>query len=265
MGTSTLKCCALSFGLLAAVNGCSSGKTTAREVHYYAVTNGTDTNYYRLRVEAKAELGKSEYRSGWFPARAVDNAFGQVTTEGGVSALAARTEIESAYNQKVLETTKAWLDEAGKPHPNQDVLMELFLARRRILAYPAGEGSPFPGGKAVEVEYNPAKGVVRLHSDEKLIFVMSSDPDEVIQNISNFAESEKTSMTINQFAGVISQRVNNEVAADEATEAVNRKGDRLVEAQIQKALDATKDPTTSANAAVAEIDSVLNLVNAVRP
>jgi hypothetical protein len=235
------------------------------EIHYYAITNGKNTNYYRLRINAQTKLGESEYRAGWFPARAVDNAFGEVTTEGGLSALAVRGELESAYNQKVLETTKAWLAEAGKPNADSKLLMELFQARRRILAYPTSDGSPFSGSRAWEIEYNPLRGLIRTHADEKLIFILSSNPDEVVQNISNFAESEKTSLSISQLAGIVSQRDRNEVAAAEATESVNKKGDKLISAQIQKAVDATKDPATSRTAAVSEINSLITVINAMQP
>src|SRR5262245_39773898 len=88
----TLAC--LSFLMTAA---CSLGIMEAEEVHYYAITNGENTNYYRLRVSADTLLGVSEYRSGYFPARAVDTVFGEVTSDGATRALATRNELERAY------------------------------------------------------------------------------------------------------------------------------------------------------------------------
>jgi hypothetical protein len=245
-------------------SGCSLGRTKVSEVHYYAIPNGENTNYYRLRVEANTQLGNAEYRSGWFPTRAVDSLFGDVTSDGGIAALAVRTTLENAYSQKVQDTTTAWLEEAGKPNPDAGLLADLFRARRRILAYPSSEGSPYAGHRAVEAEFNPIKGLVRAHADEKLVFILSSNPDEVIQNISNFAESEKTSLAVTQLSGVIAQRVRNDVAAAEATQSVDKRGDKLISTRIQAAIDATKaDPT--APTAIREIDSVLSLVNAIRP
>jgi hypothetical protein len=248
-----------------ALAGAGCGQTHVTETHYYAIPNGNNTNYYRLTVDAYTVLGDSEYRSGYFPTRAVDNVFGEVTTAGGVSAIAVRTELEAAYNQRVLETTKAWLQEAANPDGDPAKLRTLLETRRRILSYPASIGSPLEGAKAVEIEYNPLKGMILNHSDDKLVFILSSNPDEVIGNISNFAESEQTALSVNQLAGVVAQRVQNDVVSDEAKQTVDRKSDTAVADQIQRAIDATKADTTVVGTAVGQIDAILNLVDAVQP
>jgi hypothetical protein len=260
---------AILFACLAAAavlaGGCSGGLTQVREVHYYAVPSERNTNYYRLRVHADTALGETEYRSGWFPTRAVDNLFGEVTSEGGVEALKTRTALEEAYNKAVEDTTTAWLTAAADPTASPGDLEALMNARRRILAYPLSEGSPF-GSDTVEVEYNPMLGLVRRHADEKLVFVLSSNPDEVIQNISNFAESEETAVAVSRLAEVVSAGVVGDIAADEAREQVDReKTDKLIAARLAAAIDATKSPDTTRDAALGEIDTTLDLINAVRP
>ncbi len=56
---------ALSLTILFTLAACTTGPMTVREVHYFAVPNGENSNYYRLRAEANTKLGVGEYRSGW--------------------------------------------------------------------------------------------------------------------------------------------------------------------------------------------------------
>ncbi len=62
---------------------CTTGPMDVREVRYWAVSNGKETNYYRLRVTGATRLGVAGYKSGWFPARAVDRLFGDVSSDDG--------------------------------------------------------------------------------------------------------------------------------------------------------------------------------------
>jgi hypothetical protein len=57
--------------------------------------------------------------------------------------------------------------------------------------------------------------------------MLSTDPDEVIGKIANFAETDKTVLSINQFAKITAQRVRNQIAAEEAAEEVNKRIDNL--------------------------------------
>jgi hypothetical protein len=230
------------------------------ERHYFAVPNGQNTNYYRLRVEASARLGDAGYRSGWFPADAVDYAFGNVSEAGGTEALATRNRIKEQINQKVLETNQAWLNEAAKPGANIGDLERLQSARRRILAYPS-LGPPFPG--TFEIEYNPAKGVYTRFADDKLIFVLSSNPDQVIQNIAGFAESRETVLAIDRLAGVISQRARNEIAAAETIEETNKRIDAIIFEQIELALKVAEDSNTTSTTAIREINTLLIMLDSL--
>lgn len=244
--------------------GCSSGPMEVRETHYYAVPNQdhTNINYYRLQVKADTRLGDAEYRSGWFPTRAVDNVFGDVSMENGVKILETRTALEGLINEKILSTTKNWLDAAENPDSPDEKLDSLSKARMRVLAYPRIGAEPYPG--TIEIEYNPAKGVAQYHSDEKLIFILSSNPDEIIGEIANFAESEKTALAINQMAKLFSQQSVNKVASNEAVEEVNLASDKNVVAQIDLVLDSL-ERFPAKNTAIMQTQTLINQIDSVQP
>lgn len=242
------------------LSACGSGVMKVRETHYFAVSNGTNTNYYRLLVKATTRVGEAEYRSGWFPARSVDGLFGEVTAESGADALDVRTKLERQINNAILTTHKAWLEEAAKAKPDTFQLGGLMQARRRILAYPQHTGDPFPN--AFEIEYNPAQGVAIRYADEKLIFVLSSNPDEVIGKIASFTENEKTILTIKQFANAVAQRNMNEVAALEAREETNTtQQDAMVLAQLRRAQDVANSSDPEKDDILREIDILLKLID----
>jgi hypothetical protein len=236
---------------------------TVRERHYFAVPSGENTNYYRLRVEAKTRLGVSGYRSGWFPADAVDYAFGDVSEAGGIEALKVRNQLKEQINQKILATNSAWLEEAAKPDADMNKLEGLMKARRRILAYPSGNTPPYK--EAFEIEYNPLKGIHTRFSEDKLIFVLASDPDAVIANIANFAENQQTVLAIDKLSGVIAQRARNEIAASEAVAEVNESLDKLILEQIKLAQAIIVDPATTPNETIREINTLLILLDSVYP
>jgi hypothetical protein len=248
--------------LALSLTACSLGRMELREVHYYAVPDGKNTNYFRLKVYGDTVLGNAQYRSGWFPAKAVDSLFGDVTADDNASAYETRRALETQIREKVLATYKAWLDEASKPDPDKAKLAGLMEARRLVLAYPAGDGAPFPG--TVEIQYNPAEGIAILRADEKLVFVLGSNPDEVLGKIANFAESEKTVSSVNQLGRIISERVKADVAAEEAAERVNQQANALIASQISSTLKVLESGATKAEAGK-EIDTLLSVINAVRP
>lgn len=251
------------FSMCLVMTGCTTGQMEVREIHYYAVPNGENTNYYRLRVKADTKLGVAEYRTGWYPARSVDALFGEVSSEGGVQALEVRSQIEKQINESILSTNEAWLKAASKPDAEPATLERLQRARRRVLAYPTSVGPPFEG--AFEIEYNPARGVNTRYSDEKLVFILASDPDEVVGKIANFSESDQTVLQINKLAQVMEHRFKNDIAAAESVEDINIGVDNLILKQIEKARKVAEDPGATRVMAVREIDTLLILLNSVYP
>src|SRR5262249_39950883 len=148
-------------------------------------------------------LGVAGYRSGWYPARAVDRLFGEAASDSSPAELLARTELEMQTIDAIKETQRKWLLAAKNPNTPDDELRRLNEARRRVLAYPSFKPEPFPG--TIEIEYNPGRDLATFHIDDKLLFVLSSDPDAVVRQIANFVEEDKTVLTINRLAGTITQ------------------------------------------------------------
>jgi hypothetical protein len=242
---------------------CSTGSMEVKEMHYYAVPGDYNTNYFRLRVNAETQLGDAEYRSGFFPANAVDSLFGDVSSEGGAQALETRRTLEKQIQDSLVAVNNQYQEKARDPETSLIEIDKLLEARRRVLTYPVGNAKDLRD--AIEIDYNPSKGLAIRRSDEKQVFVLSSNPDEVVGKISNFAESDKTVYSINQFAKVIAQRSRNDIAARQATEEVNQKLDQLILVQIQKALEVLTDTpkATDKNLALNEIDILIQLLENV--
>lgn len=251
------------FLILIFFTSCSSGPMKIRERHYFAVSSGENTNYFRLRIEAKTKLGVSGYRSGWFPADAVDYAFGEISDKGGIEALKVRSQLKEQINKKILLTNNAWLEETAKADANFEKLDGLMMARRRILAYPSGNTPPYK--EAFEIEYNPAKGIHTRFSEDKLIFVLASDPDTVIANIASFVENQQTILAIEGLSSIITQRTQNDVVASEAIAETNESLDKLLLERIKLSEAMITDPATTKNELVREIDTLLILLDSVYP
>jgi hypothetical protein len=244
--------------LVVVAAGCTTGPMDVREVRYWAVANGEDTNYYRMRVSGATRLGVAGYKSGWFPARAVDRLFGDVSSEGGVAELQVRSELEAQIAQKIKETQGAWLNAAADPNADEGLLRKLMEARRRVLAYPASTVVPYPG--AIEVEYNPGVGVATRYADEKLVFVLASNPDEIIASLARFVEEDKTTLTINRMAGLLTQRAAAEVAAKKGTLEVDKASDPRMRASLGSAREKLAAGTTKP-AALEAVDVLLTIVD----
>lgn len=214
--------------------GCTTGPMHIKQTHYLAVPSGENTNYYRVRVSADTYLGDAEFRSGWFPSDAVDSLFGDVSSEGSTRALKVREDIRAEIDRAILATTKAYLVEAAKPDADPERLRQLLETRKRVRAAP-GDSTPIPES-AVEMEYDPTSGLVLSHVGDKLVFVLSSDPDEVIGIIANFAEHQKTSVSVTRLGEVIGMQSANEVAETEAENAANAEDNQALAEQLERAL-----------------------------
>src|SRR5436190_10921490 len=241
--------------------GCSTGNMKVNEVHYFKVGYGDHANFYRLTVDADTTLGIAEFRSGWFPSRSVDSLFGDVSSDGGVSALRFRTDMEGLMETNVLKTTKAYLDAASDPDTELVKLRKLAEARRRVLAYPRSSG--LKPDEYSEVDYDPARGIVKRHGDEKMVFIISSNPDEVVVKIASFSESSASSLTIQNLGRVIHQQVANDLLAKEGAAEATRKLDALLVTQLTNSINSITNRDVSKDAAIQKIDIILNLINAL--
>lgn len=238
---------------------CTSGKTLVDTVGYYAITSGDNTNYYRVRIESNSKLSKLNYKSGWYPTRAIDRLFGNVTSDEAVKTLEVQEILRAQYDKKIVELNQKWLDAAGNPQTPLDTLLALMDARKRILAYPSSS-EPFPN--SFEIEYNPEKGLAILHSDEKFVVVVSSDPNEVVGKISAFAESDQTALQIKSISNVIRGQNENEVKALDAKYRINKLNDSTVLAgQIERLHGLAQDEDQDTDRIIKEINAVIGLLN----
>ncbi len=240
--------------------GCTTGPLDIEEVSYLAITNGEDTNYFRIRVKASTRLGVAEFRQGWFPATAVDALFGAVTEEGEGTALLMREKLRAQFDESIIETQKKYLAAAQNPKTTEAELRPLRRAMVRVRQAP--RDTAFARKDAQSIQYNPAKGLVVYKSDEKLVWVLSSNPDDVIAAIANFSEQESTQKDILKFTEVVIQGRRNEVAAKRATNVVRRDDDALVARQISIAQDTLK-PDSGRAQVIEQVEALIQLLRAL--
>lgn len=235
-----LACCSL---LVLTLIGCGTMKV--KETYYYAVEDETNTNVYRLQVKASSVLGDAKFREGFFPAHAVDRAFGAVSDNSGNADLQFQETLKAKIRDATLHTTQEYLNIAKNKDSSDEDILKALNARRKILAYPAlNVGLP---NHARIIEFNPAQNTVIRNSDSKMVFVFSSNPDTVIGNIKNFAESDQTALAVSRLAQVTSQRTRNEVAEEEATlQVIGESTSQQIQQSVQS-MEAGKDANNDVN------------------
>jgi hypothetical protein len=245
------------FGLSMAAS-CATGPMAIAEKRYYAVPGQDHTNYFRLRVAGQTKLSVADYRSGWFPTEAVDSLYGDISPTSNLPSLRARTALEEEISAAVLQVERAWLAAAQDPRTTQAELDELQQARRRVVMAPA---SPNALTGAVEIEFDPRKGIAVRHSDEKLVFVLAANPDEVIGKIAQFAEDQKTALEVERLGSVVEQRVRNDAAALEGRSTVGSRLDGVLSQQLAIARSGLESETR--DGVMARIDLLVDLLDSI--
>jgi hypothetical protein len=208
----------------------------ASETYYLKVTNGTEGAYLRIRVDAATELSDAKYMSGWYPAEAVDAVFGSVTKDETGQTRVARDAMRDQLIEALKAAQQNYLKVAARPSATPEEVKQALEAWRRVRLAPA-EVSPDPN-EAVIVEYNPASGLEAFRSDEKLIFLLSANPDQIIQSISRFASDQETKAAIQRFANVIIENEKADVAADKSNAIVSAKADLFVYSKVTALIQA---------------------------
>lgn len=242
-------------------SGCSLGVTHLEEVHYMAVPSGDNVNYYRVRLEAWTTLSKTKFASGWFPAEAVDSLYGSADEAAVAEAYKTRNQLREKYNEAILSTTDGYLKAAVDPSSKDEVIGSWLRAQRRVRAT-VGADLALPQG-AVEIEYNPASGIALRHAGEKLVFALSSNPDDVLGSIANFSKDAEIGATVLKLSEVVRQRAANDVAALVARNEARGK----VNASIVKRIDASLEAVDKSDTALelqTEVDSLRILLESLR-
>jgi hypothetical protein len=239
----------------------SCGTMKIRETHYYAVEDENNTNVYRLKITAKSVLGEAKYQSGYFPASAVDRVFGDIKGSGGTGELQIHEALTTEIRNATLSTTQNYLQVASDPDSTDEDIQKALNVRRNILAYPS-LSTELPMDARI-IDYNPGLGIVLKNSDSKMVFVFSSNPDNVIGNIKNFAESDQTALAVSRLAQVTSQQTRNDVAEEEAVLIVTGQG---VNAQIQQTvINLSKDGDSDKTVMVEQLAILQAYLKGIRP
>ena len=246
--------------ILTAGAGCTTGPLTVEETSYLAISNGEDTNYFRITMKADTALGVAELRQGWYPASAVDALYGAVSEEAEGKALLTREKLRTQLDESILETQKKYLAAAQNPSTSETELRRLRRAQVRVRQAP--QDSAFGRKDAQTIQYNPAKGLVVHKSDEKLVWVLSSNPDDVIGAIANFSEQESTQKDILKFTEVVIQGRRNEVVSKRAANTFRRQDDTLIAKQIEIAQEALKSAKTPSEVN-GQIEALVQLLRAM--
>lgn len=253
----------VSLWILVGLSGCQTGRMTVHERFYLAVPSGDNTNYYRVSVNADTVLSKAKYSSGWFPADTVDRLYGSTTEPGAASTLKTEENIKVMLNDAIEETTRGYLLAAKNPATSDEDILAWLSAQRRVRAV-AGDGIALPAG-AIEIEYDPSANLALRHAGEKLIFVLSSNPDEVIGAIQTFSNDTKTSATVLRFADVVRQQSLNQVEQADAVNSANARMDTVIVRQIQNSLASIESMSTpDRQSLLAEVEMLLMLVENVQ-
>jgi hypothetical protein len=245
----------------AGLSACSLGITRIDQTYYLAVPSESNINYFRIRVHGSAQLGVTDFRSGWFPADAVDSLYGDASQKGATEAYRLKEQLKAKYDAAILKTVDSYLNAAVDPKTSEAVLQSLLLAERRVRAT-AGTETPLPPG-AVEIEYDPGRGIATLHAGEKLVLVLASDPDAVIEAISAFSKDVQTGATVMNLADVVRTQAANDVAATEARNEFRSKTDALIAQHLGSVLDLLKTNPKRTDL-TREIDSLRILVENYR-
>src|SRR5262249_44742893 len=177
-------------------------------------------------IEAETRLGETGFKSGWFLADAVDSLYGDASKTGITEAYRVQEDLKAKYNAAIVHTTDGYLNVAKDPKTDPAVIQSWLVAQRRVRAV-AGNETPLPAG-AVEMEYDPSGPLVLRHADEKLVMVLSPDPDAIIGTISAFSKDVETSATVMKLADVLRQQTASDIEIQEARNAARSKLDTTV-------------------------------------
>ena len=111
--------------LILFLSGCSAGQMKFHEVRYLAVPSGDNLNVYRVTVKGYSQFTDAKFRSGWYPASAVDGLYGDVSNTKAIKALKVQEEIREEINKAILISTKKYLKKAIDPNATKEELRNL--------------------------------------------------------------------------------------------------------------------------------------------
>ena len=169
--------CGLVLGWNLLLSGCATEGRLLKEEHFadYAPCQSKQcvrANYYRVRVVAYGQNGRVDYRSGWFDAKAVDDLFGEISSQHN-----ARNLIAKEQRRAIRETYKEYVEALLSDTPNQGTIetrRQAFDAARDGVS-----GVTTLGGSPLD------------HTNHKFVMILSNDPSDVIAAIKGKVEQNK--------------------------------------------------------------------------
>jgi hypothetical protein len=212
------------------------GKMELKSEKYFAVSNGDNTNYFRQRVYAETKLGVAEFRSGWYPKDAVDALFGDVSSSAGIAAREAQEKIEREFADASVQMAKQWTGAVlnSTTDPNLGThLKNLMDARRYLVTAPVpGSDGAIQFDHATTMEFDVSRPLWLRHVDEKLVFTLSSNPDEVIGKITAFANEQETAVTVNRLTDSLRATIQDRVDSDAASADVAMESSKRMRSEL---------------------------------
>lgn len=196
--------CGLSLVALLA-QGCATQTTVDQKI--YRVTSSTGTNYYRVRILSSAMNGKAYFKAGLYPAYAVDMFRGQ-ETELPTELIDAEADMRRLVTSAQTNALKAFLSSTNDAR--ERAADKLVNAQEIVLATGGRPiGSNFV---TTPLQFNPVRTLVDYTANKKFVIALSSDPDEILNQIAAFVEEAKTTEAIqeavgSQLAGVVAPEV----------------------------------------------------------
>lgn len=195
----------LLFGALGLLLGCASFDKS----ELYAAYGPEGVVYYRINFRGHGSLGKVDYRSGWYDGKAVDELFGDVTSEGDLRVTRAR-----ARQAAIEAATKAYVGAAEKP---DDVAMAAAKARLDKISADFSTMAPAEASATEAMDY----------AGKKFVMVLAHDPDEILKMIGDSIQKDKVVAAVSSFMRDAAESASDSAA--DALSAASARANQLVE------------------------------------
>ncbi|OIQ50737.1 hypothetical protein BerOc1_02679 [Pseudodesulfovibrio hydrargyri] len=233
-----------------------------QESRYYAAYNPSgEVSVYRLDIKANAQLTEGKYASGWYPRASVDSLTGAVNADQILKDLKTRIAIEQEIDKKVLAAYKEWLKIAANPASDPKDRQKTLDTLRLVLSYPTTENFQREG--MCYIEYQPTEGIVMRHADEKMVFLLSSDPTKVLNAINNFTQSTEAALNINQLSDLFNAQALGEHGTLMASMHATRNYGHLIEGELDALATSPPTDTASQKATISEMTKLIEMLQSM--
>lgn len=178
--------------------GCLGCASFNKSEIYAAYGADGEVVYYRINLKGYGSLGKVDYRSGWFSARAVDELFGDVTSQGDLRVSVLR------HRQRAIEAaTKAYADAVDAQKNDERDAAKARMDRIKSDFKPLMD-DPADGSGPEDLPTTAPADVTRAEAfdyvGKKFVMVLANDPDEILKMIGDSIQKDKLVDAVSSFA-----------------------------------------------------------------